>query len=161
MSDAAALAELRAAFSELMGAERRFRGRGPARPGELSNAQIRAIWDLKHGEQCTSGAIAKRAELSPASVTAMLDQLEKEGMVTRRRSEQDRRQVIVTLTDAGHAALEAKRASWEGHWLRGLAEHSQEELDTAVRVIRSMARMLDGVGAAPGEDGGSHPVQSA
>jgi MarR family transcriptional regulator, organic hydroperoxide resistance regulator len=160
MSDAT-LAELRAAFSELMGAERRFRGRGPARPGELSNAQIRALWGLKHGEECTSGAIAKRAELSPASVTAMLDQLEREGMVTRHRSEQDRRQVIVSLTDAGHAALEAKRASWEGHWLEGLAEHSEADLETAVRVIRSMARMLDGVGATPAKDGGSHPVQSA
>ena len=109
MSDEA-LGELRNAFGELLGAERRLRGRNPARKGELSNAQVRALFQLKHGEECTSGELAKRADLSPASVTVMLDQLENDGIVARRRSEQDRRQVIVSLTDAGHAALDAKRA---------------------------------------------------
>jgi DNA-binding MarR family transcriptional regulator len=153
------LEELRTAFGEMLGAERRLRGRNPARKGELSNAQVRALFQLKQGEACTSGEIAKRAELSPASVTAMLDQLEHDGIVTRRRSEQDRRQVIVELTDAGHEALEAKRSAWSAAW-RTL-EHSEEELETAAAVLRSITQMLDQVGAAPQEDGGSHPVRSA
>ena len=157
----AALSQLRTAFGELLGAERRLRGRNPARKGELSNAQVRALFQLKHGEECTSGELAKRADLSPASVTVMLDQLEHDGIVLRRRSEQDRRQVIVTLTDAGHAALDAKRAQWEQRWFDELGAHTAEEVETATRVLRSIARMLDGVGATPVKDGGSHPVQSA
>jgi len=151
--------ELRTAYGEMLAAERRLRGRNPARKGELSNAQVRALFRLKRGEACTSGEIAKRAELSPASVTAMLDQLEEDGIVTRRRSDQDRRQVIVTLTEAGHAALEAKRAAWTAAW--HTLEHSEQELATAARVLRSVTRMLDGVGATPAEDGGSHPLHSA
>jgi DNA-binding MarR family transcriptional regulator len=151
--------DLRAAFGELLGAERRLRGRHPARKGELSNAQVRALFELKHGEACTSGEIAKRAELSPASVTAMLDQLEADAMVTRHRSERDRRQVIVRLTDAGHEALEAKRAAWARAW--NTLEHSEAELANAAAVLRSITKMLDQVGATPEKDGGSHPVQSA
>ena len=152
---------VRNAMGELFAAERRLRGRDPNRPGELSATQVRALFQLERGEACTAGELAKRADLSPASVTVMLDQLEHDGIVLRRRSEQDRRQVIVTLTDAGHAALDAKRAQWEQRWLDELGAHTAEEVETATRVLRSIARMLDGVGATPVKDGGSHPVQSA
>ena len=113
------LDELRAAFGELMGAERRLRSRDPRRPGELSTAQVRALIQLAKDEQVTAGELAKRAELSPGAMTAMLDQLENEGMITRRRSETDRRQVIVALTERGHEEVAAKRAAWERIWRDG------------------------------------------
>jgi DNA-binding MarR family transcriptional regulator len=140
------MAELRAAFSELLGAERRLRGRNPARPGELSNAQMRALFPLKRGEECTSGALAKRADLSPASMTTMLDGLEADGIVRRRRSETDRRQVFVSLTDKGHDAIEERKAAWERLWREHLTGHTQNELDATARVLRSIASMLDGIG---------------
>ena len=52
-------------------------------------------------------------------MTAMLDQLEHAGMIERRRSDQDRRQVIVSLTDAGHETLAAKRAKIEARTAEG------------------------------------------
>ena len=104
----AELTALRTAFGELMGAERRLRGRDPR------HAQIRTPGALiAKDEQITAGSLAKRAELSPGAMTAMLDQLEEDGVIVRRRSETDRRQVIVALTEAGHEAVAAKRAVWE------------------------------------------------
>jgi len=147
------LAELRTAFSELLGAERRLRGRNPARKGALSNAQVRALFPLKRGEECTAGALAKRADISPASMTTMLDQLEAEGIVQRRRSEADRRQVFVALTHKGHEALEERRAAWEQLWQQELADHPPEDLEAATRVMRSVAKLLDGIGRD------SHPVK--
>jgi len=142
----AALAELRTAFGELMGAERRLRGRDSARRGELSTGQVRALFQLAHGEECTAGELAKRADLSPASMTAMLDALEQDGIVARRRSASDRRQVIVSLTDAGHEALEAKRGAWAQRWEDELGALSDDELATAARVMRYVAHLLDGIG---------------
>ena len=66
----AELTELRAAFGELMGAERRLRGRDPR------HAQIRALMLIAKDEEITAGTLAKRAELSPGAMTALLDQLE-------------------------------------------------------------------------------------
>jgi DNA-binding MarR family transcriptional regulator len=137
--------ELRGAFGELMAAERRLRGRDPAR-GELSHVELRALFRLAAEEEMTAGALAKCAEVTPASITAMLDRLEERGIVRRRRSERDRRQVIVSLTAAGHDLLEAKRTAWEERWARELAAHSEEELDAAIGVIRSLVGLLDGVG---------------
>ena len=142
---ATALEEVRSAFIELMGAERRLRGRSPHKAGELSPTQIRALFQLEAGES-TAGCMARKAEVSAASMTAMLDQLEADGMVVRRRSSEDRRQVIVSLTDQGREKLAVKRAFWEGHWQRMLASHSEDELDAAVRVMRSMSGLLDSLG---------------
>jgi len=142
---ATALEELRSAFIELMGAERRLRGRSPHRAGELSPLQIRALFQLERGDS-TAGTMARIADISPASMTAMLDQLEADGMVVRRRSSEDRRQVIVSLTDAGREKLAVKREFWEQRWLQMLAEHSEEELAAAVRVMRGVSGLLDSLG---------------
>ena len=138
--------EVRNAMNELFAAERRLRGRDPHRQGELSVAQVRALFQLARGEACTAGELAKRADLSPASMTAMLDQLEQSGMIERRRSERDRRQVFVTLTDAGHETLAAKRAKIEARTAELLDAYSEQELDSAVRVMRSLVELLDSLG---------------
>ena len=67
-------------------------------------------------------------------------------MIERRRSDQDRRQVIVTLTDAGHETLAAKRAKIEARTAEVLAPYSEAELDAAVRVMRSLVEILDSLG---------------
>ena len=67
-------------------------------------------------------------------------------MITRRRSETDRRQVIVSLTEAGHERVAAKREVWERYWEDGLAGHTEEELLAAAAVMRTIAGVLDQVG---------------
>jgi DNA-binding MarR family transcriptional regulator len=140
------LNELRAAFGELLGAERRLRGRDPRKPGELSTAQVRALIQLAKDEQVTAGVLAKRAELSPGAMTAMLDQLSDDGMITRRRSETDRRQVKVALTERGHEVVAAKRAHWDRIWRAALEDLDDTEVETAARVMRQIAALLDGIG---------------
>ena len=144
----AILEELRSSFGELLGAERRLRGRDQHRKtgGELSHHQIRALFHLAKEPEVTAGCLAKNAELSPASMTAMLDQLEEWGFVERRRSAEDRRQVLVSLTDQGREKMQAKRAKWNETFLAALNEHSDEELASAVRVMRTLGGFLDTLG---------------
>jgi DNA-binding MarR family transcriptional regulator len=144
----ALLEEVRGAFGELMGAERRLRGRDQHRRGggELSHHQIRALFHLAREPEVTAGCLAKNAELSPASMTAMLDQLEELGYVSRRRSAEDRRQVLVTLTDEGREKVEVKRRMWTEKFSSILGEHGDEELEAAVRVMRTIGGFLDSLG---------------
>jgi DNA-binding MarR family transcriptional regulator len=145
----AVLEELRSAFGEMLGAERRLRGRDQHRGGGLSHHQIRALFQLsKEEREVTAGCLAKHAEISPASMTAMLDQLERDGYVTRRRSDEDRRQVFVALTDLGGETVAAKLAMWHEKWLTALDRHSEEELAATVRVMRTVGTLLDSVGRA-------------
>jgi len=52
------------------------------------------------------GRAARALSLSQATVTIIVDRLERRGFVTRVRSQEDRRRVHLTLTRQGHAVLE-------------------------------------------------------
>jgi DNA-binding MarR family transcriptional regulator len=136
--------DVRLAFVELMGAERRLRARDQkCGPGELTQGQIRALFKLDLEGEATAGDLAKAAELSPASVSVMLDHLERDGIVARRRSEADRRVVVVSLTESGRALLAEKRERWRARGREALAGLSDAELHAAADVMRRMAAMLE------------------
>jgi DNA-binding MarR family transcriptional regulator len=135
---------VRVAFVELMGAERRLRARDQrCGPGELTQGQIRALFTIDKSGEATAGELAKAAELSPASVSSMLDHLERDGIVSRHRSASDRRVVVVTLTDSGRALLDDKREAWRARGAQALAGVSDEHLVAAADVMHRMAAMLD------------------
>lgn len=142
--ESSATEAVRLAFVELMGAERRLRARDrKCAKGELTQSHIRALFMIDKSGEATAGDLAKAAELSPASVTAMLDGLERDGIVSRRRSEQDRRVVVVTLTDSGRALLNEKRAAFRRRASATLAGVSDEHLAAAADVMHRMASLLD------------------
>jgi len=60
----------------------------------------------QHGRM-TAGELARRADLSGAAITALLDRLERAGYVTRLRDSVDRRRVLVEVTP------ELRRRAWE------------------------------------------------
>jgi MarR family transcriptional regulator, organic hydroperoxide resistance regulator len=140
-----ALAAVREEFGGLMGAERRLRGRDQHRKTDdgLTIAHVRALFALDQSEPATAGEIAETARLSPASVTAMLDDLERDGVVTRVRSDTDRRRVLVTLTDDGRALLKKRRRLWLKRWDAALADVPERDLEAAADVLHRIAGLLD------------------
>ncbi len=140
-----ALAAVREEFGCLMGAERRLRGRDQHRKTDdgLTIAQVRALFALDQNEAATAGEIAESARLSPASVTAMLDELERDGIVTRVRSDTDRRRVLVLLTDEGRAVLKKRRRLWLKRWDAALADVPERDLEAAADVLRRITGLLD------------------
>jgi DNA-binding MarR family transcriptional regulator len=140
-----ALATVREEFGGLMGAERRLRGRDQHRKTDdgLTIAQVRALFALDKSEAATAGEIAETARLSPASVTAMLDDLERDGIVTRVRSDTDRRRVLVTLTDDGRAVLKKRRRLWLNRWDKAMADVPERDLEAAAGVLNRIASLLD------------------
>lgn len=147
----AAIEELRHSLARMSGAERRLRSRDYGRPGELTHAQLRAIAALGREKEMTVGAIARSAELTPATVTQLIDHLEAAEIVQRVRSTEDRRVCNVSLTPAGWSLLEEKLSRWQARWERELAEVSDAELATAMRVIERVTAVYDSV-TPPAED---------
>ncbi|HZE04146.1 MAG TPA: MarR family transcriptional regulator [Solirubrobacteraceae bacterium] len=141
-----AIEELRHALAHMSGAERRLRSRDhQLRPGELTHAQLRSIAALGRQSEMTVGQLAKSADLKPASVTVMLDHLEDANIVQRHRSTEDRRVCNVSLTPEGWQLLERKLSAWQALWEQRLADVSDEELESAVRIIRLVTDLYDSV----------------
>jgi len=142
-NDRPELAELRKVLTELFAAERRLRGREKRKPGELTLTQTIALLPIYRGDEATAGELANAGGLNPASVTAMLDQLEKSGIVERKRSKTDRRVVLVRLTEKGRASQDAMREQWDERWSSEMTDVPDEDLAVTLRTIRKISAMLD------------------
>jgi DNA-binding MarR family transcriptional regulator len=146
--------ELGRAFKACVGAVRRLRGRETRRHGELSDAQYGLLFGLRDHEALPSSELALLADLSPATATGMLDGLAADGLVTRVRSEQDRRVVLTSLTERGRALVAERHAKFAPLFDAAMAEFSDEELRTAAAVLTRLREMFDQfplVGAAGSE----------
>lgn len=135
--------ELGAAFKGVLGAVRRLRGRETRRPGNLSDAQYGLLFGLRDRDEVSSGELAAMAGLSPATTTQMLDGLAAAGLVRRVRSVTDRRVVLTSLTEHGHALLEERHARIAPRMHAALSQFSDQELRTAAAVMDSLRTMFD------------------
>ncbi|MBO0693547.1 MAG: MarR family transcriptional regulator [Acidimicrobiaceae bacterium] len=132
---------LRQGFGRMLAAERRLRGR-EGRPGGISSSHLRALFILLHEPEATPGTLAKAADLNPASVTAMIDQLEAQGLVERRRDTHDRRSIQISLTPAGRAKVEEKERYWRSRFDEFFSDLTAEELAAAAKVLDRAAAMM-------------------
>ncbi|MCC2308857.1 MarR family winged helix-turn-helix transcriptional regulator [Cellulomonas chengniuliangii] len=87
-------------------------------------------------EPRTAGQLASATGLRPAATTALIDRLERKGLVERVRSATDRRHVLVQMTDAGRAA------TWEVY--RPLVDEGAALLDRlTVDDLERVSGLLD------------------
>jgi len=63
------------------------------------NAAERHCLGLLYGGPQSAGAVAAATGLTPAAVTALIDRLEARGLLTRTRSLEDRRKVVIEATE--------------------------------------------------------------
>ena len=135
--------QLARSFKSAMAAVRRLRGRETRHPGELSDAQYGLLFGLRQHDQLSSSELAGAADLSPATVTEMLDALATAGLVQRERSERDRRVVLISLTERGRAVVEERRARYEPRWRAALEPFSDEQLLQAAAVLDALRQLFD------------------
>jgi DNA-binding MarR family transcriptional regulator len=76
----------------------------------------------------TLGQVAAIQGVTPATATSLVTTLETRGWVTRTHDLQDRRRVVVTLTDGGAEVLAASQLIAEGAMADLLAPLSDEQL---------------------------------
>jgi DNA-binding MarR family transcriptional regulator len=148
--------ELARAFKGCVRAVRRLRGRETrCAPGELSDAQYGLLFGLREHEALPTSELAFLADLSPATATGMLDALEASGLVSRVRSDRDRRVVLTSLTGRGRALVDERHARFAPRLEAALAEFSDAELQTAAAVLDRLRQMFDDI-----RPGGEPPSQT-
>ena len=135
--------QLGAAFKRAMVAVRRLRGRETHRSEQLSYAQYGLLFGLAGMCERSARDLAEHADLTPATVAQMLESLETHGLVTRTRSEQDRRVVLSSLTERGEQLVAERHAQMEPRWRAALDGFDDTELIVAARVMDRLADYFD------------------
>ena len=72
----------------------------------VTGPQLILLKEVARREHSSVRELCDDVHLSQATVTGVLDRLEKRGLVNRCRSNEDRRRVLVSLTEYGAAVLE-------------------------------------------------------
>jgi DNA-binding MarR family transcriptional regulator len=98
---------------------------------------------LKYGEgEATPAGLADKTGVTRATISGLLDGLEKDGFVLRRPDPEDRRLIRVHLTAAGHAFLDKVRPGY-CHWFSSIVEPlDQEERQQLVFLLEKIRTRL-------------------
>jgi DNA-binding MarR family transcriptional regulator len=132
----------RAAYS-LSAADARLRGRATRTPGALSLTHARALRVLAEAGPQSIGQLAAAAETTGAATTQLVNGLVAAGYVTRERPPDDKRSVLVALTDAGRRRHDERQAVLGQALDTALAHHDAAALDSATDVLRALADIYD------------------
>jgi MarR family transcriptional regulator, organic hydroperoxide resistance regulator len=97
---------------------------------------------LGEADGMTIGAVAERLALESSTVTPPVKRLEQAGLVERRRSKLDERQVHVWLTDAGRSLL--VHSTCLGETLMERSGMTPEQFETLNRQVQTLCEALDG-----------------
>lgn len=84
----------------------RIKGREIIAESNITVPQFQALQILIHNERLTIGELSQKMALACSTITDLIDRMEKAELVERRKSELDKRVVLVEVLPKGHEILE-------------------------------------------------------
>ncbi|MFM1724166.1 MarR family transcriptional regulator [Rhodococcus sp. PAM 2766] len=120
--------------------------RGRRADSQVTLTQLSALVTLAAEGPMTPGALAARERVQPPSMTRVIASLADVGLVDRAPHPTDGRQIIVSLSEAGHALIEGEtqaREAWMTEKLAGLDATQLSTLREAVTIISSLVSEND------------------
>ncbi|MFI0156771.1 MarR family winged helix-turn-helix transcriptional regulator [Streptomyces lydicus] len=121
------------------------RGRcpGPSSGRWISLTHARALRVLADTGPLPIGQLAAATETTGAATTQLVNGLAAAGYVTRERPVDDKRSVLVTLTDTGRRRHHERQTALAQALDTALAHYETTALDTATDVLRQLAAIYD------------------
>ena len=109
----------------------------------LTISQLLVMDAIVKIDKPTPSAIAKSILLSQATVTNLIDRLEKNGLVQRKRLGTDKRTINIVLTELGETKYEEVPAFLQSGFLRDYRKLDSCEQPLLVPAVGRVASMLD------------------
>lgn len=109
----------------------------------LTAPQLVVIQALRREGEMSSGAIARAISLSQATVTTIVERLERAGLVRRRKSDADRRMVLVGLTPEGRAKAESAPELLQAGFIRAFGALEPWEQHMLISSVQRIAELMD------------------
>jgi DNA-binding MarR family transcriptional regulator len=140
-SDAGLASALRISVSRLarrLRAERTVHGLP-----ELSDTQLGALATLERHGAMTPGELADHEKVQPPSMTRVIAVLEQRNLVMRSAHATDKRQVMLSVTDAGRDLVHQSRRlrdAWLAKRLRELTPQERAKLRAAAPILEKLSQ---------------------
>lgn len=131
--------------------------------GFLSLVHLNVLTVLLAEGPMPMSRLAAALDVSVASATGIVSRMERRGVVERRHGVEDRRIVLVHLTDAGHKVfdeIEAHRREALSRTIAMLADHEVQAMLVGVRAMRAARERIARVDCPERDDAEPGPAPS-
>jgi len=136
---AAVATELRATIGKL-----RRRLRSQTSGDDLTPSQLSVLLRLEEDGAATASSLARAEGMRPQSMAAVIGALEAAGLVSGAPDPNDRRQTLLSLTDACRSSFRDGRAARQDWLSRSLAARlTAQELDDLATAVELLKRLID------------------
>ena len=100
---------------------------------ELNDGRHAVLVALAREEDggCSQATLAETLGQSESNVSTLIERMQRDGLVSRSKSDADRRKRILQITPAGRAVLDsvdASRTAWSGRLLSGIRVNDRQQL---------------------------------
>jgi DNA-binding MarR family transcriptional regulator len=109
----------------------------------LTAPQILLLQTIRTKGNTTIGELANHMNLSQATVTTIIDRLEKRGYVYRERSTTDKRKVHALLSDEGIEVLKGAPTPLQDSFARQFVDLQDWEQTMIIASLQRVAQMMD------------------
>ena len=113
------------------------------RESGLTAPQLLILKEIANAGRAKPSDIAKAVHLSQATVTSIIDRLERAGLLVRERSQQDRRVVDIILTEEGQRSADSAPELLQAGFIREFERLPEWERSQLVSSIQRIAAMMD------------------
>jgi len=122
-----------------------------ARQYGLTSPQLICLKMLFEKNEMTPGGLAKEVHLSHATVTGIINRLEKKGLVLRTRSSNDGRSCLIRLTDSGLSMTKSSPSMLQDQFMHKLSKLATWEKTMILSALQRITSILDveSIDAAP------------
>jgi len=110
----------------------------------LTEAQFGALECLGHLGALPIGKVNNKKLMSGGNMTLVMDTLEKDGLVERIHSKEDRRSVIVQLTPKGEVAFKDVFGKHSEFIVNLFSVLTEKEVDTLSSLLKKLGTAIDG-----------------
>jgi len=107
---------------------------------------LKVIGEAGSQEPLTLARLAQRVQLSPATVSRIVDRLVRAGLVSRERGTADRRLVWIRLTEAGETRFESLPKPLQEEFLKRLNALPDDERQDLVVALQRIADLMGAAG---------------
>lgn len=106
----------------------------------MTGPQLVILQELSRCESLSVSELSKSVSLSQGTVTDIVLRLEKKGLLARRRSETDKRRVLVSITENGIALLEKAPSALQDTFVESF--HTLEDWEQLM-ILSSINRIVN------------------
>lgn len=108
----------------------------------LTGPQLILLQVIDNEGEIVLGALAKKVSLSQATVTNIVERLEQRGILTRRKTEHDKRRVVVSVTDKAHEILSQKPSLLHENFINRFEKLEDWEQNLILSMLQRIAHMM-------------------